>query len=274
MMVLGHTWEWWLTEAAPGLGAFASLILVLYYARLYRETREQTKATQASYAPSLDTKFDVEDDDLLLTIVNRGEGSAKNIGLELEITVDNKTTGYLADFQTTLQPGMALATEDDAIVRLQPIVYQPTDEDLSSVYLTDYISDLSGAFVTVNLRYTDVIEQQNFRSHLANSSFKVEGESLEEILPFPRSSYLWATEPDIGLLGPKHIEFWERVELIWNEWKRGLRKRLRNLRKERSFRETYLGPVFREEIHARAMDVSNVDLAREFSEPDSEDVAE
>lgn len=64
-MVLGHTWEGWLTEAAPGLGAIATLILVLYYARLYRETREQTNATQASYAPSLDTRLEIEGDELL-----------------------------------------------------------------------------------------------------------------------------------------------------------------------------------------------------------------
>ncbi|WP_156184205.1 hypothetical protein [Halostagnicola sp. A56] len=273
-MIFGYNWEWWLTEAAPGLGAFASLILVLYYARLYRETREQTKATQASYAPSLDTKFEIEDNELFLTIANRGEGSAKNISLEVEVTANKETTGYLADFQTTLQPGMALATDDDAIVRLKPIVYDVTDEDLPDTYLISYISGLSGAFVTVNLRYTDVIEQQEFKDHLANSSFRVYGDSLEEILPFPSPSYFWATGPDIGLFGPKHIEFQERVDLIWNEWKRGFRTRLRNLRREGSFKETYMGPVFREEIYAQSIDVSDIDLSREFPEPDSEESEE
>lgn len=269
-MVLGHTWEWWLTEAAPGLGALATLLLVLYYARLYRETREQTKATKASYAPSLDTKLEIEDDELLLTIANRGEGSAKNIGLGLEITANDETTGYLADFQTTLQPGMALATDEEALVRLKPIVYDPREEDLVSCYLIDYISGLDGAYVTLDLHYTDVMVQQEFKDHLGNSSFRVEGETLQEILPFPRPSFFWATGPEIGVLGPKHIDFRERIKMIWDEWRHGIRERRKSLRKEQSFRETYIGAVFKEEIHGRSTDVSDIELPREFPEPDSE----
>ncbi|WP_434522452.1 hypothetical protein [Halorubrum sp. AS12] len=270
-MVLGQTWEWWLTEAGPGLGAFASLILVIYYARLYRETREQTKATQASYAPSLDTKVEIEDDELLLTIANRGEGSAKNIEAEMEVTIDNETTGYLADFQTTLQPGKALTTEEETLVRLKPIIYEINEGELISRYLVDYLSDFQSAYVTLKVHYTDVMEQQEFEEDIGHSSFTIEGESLEDILPFPRASYFWATMPEVGLLGPTHIDLRERVGMIWDEWKRGLRKRRKDLRNEQSFRETYPGPVFREQIYARSIDVSDIDLSREFPEPDSEE---
>lgn len=118
---------------------------------------------------------------------------------------------------------MALATEEDALVRLKPIVYDPREDDLVSCYLIDYLADIDSAFVTLNLYYTDVMEQQEFKDHLENSSFRAEGETLEEILPFPRSSFFWATGPEIGILGPQHIDFRERVEMVWDEWRREFR---------------------------------------------------
>lgn len=104
-----YSWGWVVTEAAPGVGAVASVILIWYYARLYRASQEQSKAARASYAPDLDVTVVSEvTNHVELRIVNRGEGVAKQITIEMMLKVDGEEYAYRAHLNQSMQPGQVV----------------------------------------------------------------------------------------------------------------------------------------------------------------------
>lgn len=128
--MLGYSWEWWLTEALPGLAAISSLILVIYYAKLARQNKEQTKAVQAGYTPSLDVRYHFDNNELVLEVVNRGQGTAKHVEFMMEVEFrDEEKRAYVVQFDNTLPTNHALRWNDSApLVRTKPIIYNLEDD--------------------------------------------------------------------------------------------------------------------------------------------------
>lgn len=86
------------------LGGIATVGLGILYYFLYRETQEQTQATRASYAPSLDVEVDKYSNYIDLDITNNGEGTAKNIEITMEIVGDYGEFGYTSNIDKSLKP--------------------------------------------------------------------------------------------------------------------------------------------------------------------------
>lgn len=255
---LGHNWEWWLTQGAPGLGAIATFILVLYYARLFGQTREQTRATKAGYAPSLDTRLEYDDDDILLTVVNRGEGVAKNIKFGIETTVDGETCGYIADFQTTLRPEHALTWNSDGpVVRLRPVVHNPKTENYDQTLLSDLIEEADSAYFKISIAYSDIIEERDYSQTLVSMSTTLEDrDTLEDVLRRSQHRYRpWLTGPEkITLLRPKHISLKERWKFVKDRYRERIDEVLPNIRRnENSVGQLYIGLAFKDRIEAETV---------------------
>lgn len=260
-MFLGHEWEWWLTDGAPGLGAIASLVLVIYYARLFRETREQTRATKASYAPSIDTRLDTDDEDILLTLINRGQGVAKNIVFGLEVTADEETCGYIADFQTTLQPGHVLRWNDEddeePVARLPPIVHNPKTENHDQTHLMEFLEEVDSAYFKVTLKYTDVLEDKEYSQTLLAMETAVDGkDSLDEIFRSQTWYMPWLTSPEnVTLLGPSHIPMNERWEFVREKYKEKAGNLFPTLGGENSsLGKIYINLAYRARIEAESIE--------------------
>lgn len=90
------------------LGGIASVALVFLYFLLYREYQEQTLATRASYAPSLDTEVEKEKNHLELFIENNGQGAAKNIKISMSVVGEDREYSYHAKINKTVKPNRSI----------------------------------------------------------------------------------------------------------------------------------------------------------------------
>lgn len=171
-MLFEYSWEWWLTEFGPALGGIATFVLVIYYARLYKETKEQTKATRASYAPELDTHFATRGDDFFsISIRNRGQGTARDIQIETNIYITRMgewSIGdcyrYIAHLKQSLPPQTSIRGHEGSPLRITPKFFlevsnetlddahqrgtqkeniAEANEDVMS-YFSEYINDKGG----------------------------------------------------------------------------------------------------------------------------------
>lgn len=192
---LGHSWEWWLTNAAPGIGGFASFVLVIYYSRLFRETKAQTKATQAGYTPSLDASIQPEENHLCLTAINRGQGVAKNIRLIIEVTPTYVGADSFQDpepysryrsivlFQSTLRPDKLLEGDDqDEEIKISPLFRVPTRHGQRNKRLVDLLRHQQHSKLEIKIQYQDVLEDREFEHNLySDSIWFVDKRMLQEV---------------------------------------------------------------------------------------------
>lgn len=113
--------------APSGVTGLATILLVLVTVIYTLNTREQARATRASYAPSLDLNVYPKADHLAFDITNRGEGVARNIVLRLRIA-DYEYHGHVAD---SLSPGERLYSPygpEKNRVAVVPRFYEPRIE--------------------------------------------------------------------------------------------------------------------------------------------------
>lgn len=107
-----------------GLGTVLLVLVTVIYTI---NTHEQTRATRASYAPSLDVSIYPKSDHLSFEIINRGEGVARNIVLRVRVG-EYEYHGHIAD---SLSPGERLFTPygpSDDRVAVVPRFYEPRIE--------------------------------------------------------------------------------------------------------------------------------------------------
>lgn len=177
---LGYEWEWWLTEALPGLAGIGTFALILFYARLYRQNKEQTRALKASYTPSLDTRLEYRDTDAVLFIHNRGQGAAKNITFQMEYQFEGRWTGLVLDINTTLPPNHVLEFNDRQKIRFIPIVYKPEGVQNEAIKLKEYMQDYDRIRFRHNITYTDVLEDKEHHQFLGDIGTSIEEGPLSE----------------------------------------------------------------------------------------------
>ena len=261
-MVLGHGWEWWLTQAAPGFGGLASAILIIYYAKLFKSNQEQTKATKASYAPSIDAKVEYGEDHIDLTLINRGQGVAKNIQFVIEVTVDEESTGYLVDFDVTLQPGQVIKYGDvGKTARLKPTVIDVT-RGISSphhqILLSDLLEKSESIYFSMRVGYTDILEERFYNEEIVGGGTKYRGENgLDSILINPYVYFPWATRPhqQITIFGPSHIDLKRRISIVYRRIKGSIVERKPNLfGEDHSRAKLYVGPACRYRLDVEAVE--------------------
>jgi len=168
-MPLGHPWEWWFTEFLPaleGIGSLATLGLVILYYYLFRETQEQTHALQAAHTPVLDVRHNIGENDLLVSITNRGVGTATNVKLRIKITSDDQIYEYEGKLPS-LRPGQTYQEDTDDIsssALRNPFKVAPTfDLGKETVCISELLDHLKkestdNCWVQVYVEYTDVIE--------------------------------------------------------------------------------------------------------------------
>lgn len=264
-MFLGYPWEWWITQALPGLGGVASLILVIYYSRLITETREQTLASKASYAPSLDTTVDFREDEVEIKIVNRGNGGAKGIMMAFDFTVSDETVGYFVDFDTTLSPGQALEYDSQSgTVILTPVVYEITEQgELFGKHtkLSELFESHPEGYFEMNIRYTDLIGQEEYTHQL--KSLQVEhlpDSSMSSISSTRALPGRWITGPQkITLFSPKHIPLKQRLRLVWEDRREGLRQ-YNPLSQDQDGGKIHLGPALKENVPASVVPAEDAEI--------------
>ncbi|WP_353635637.1 hypothetical protein ABSL23_16990 (plasmid) [Halobacterium sp. NMX12-1] len=264
-MFMGYSWEWWITQAFPGLGGVASLILVIYYSRLITETREQTLASKASYAPSLDTTVDFREDEVEVKIVNRGNGGAKGIMMAFDFTAFGETVGYFVDFDTTLGPGQALEYDSQSgTVILTPVVYQITEQgDLFAkhVRLSELFEAHPDGYFEVNIRYTDLIGQEEYTHQLESLQLKNLSEpSMSSISTSKSLPGRWATGPQkITLFGPAHIPLKQRLLRAWDRQREKIRQN-NPLDQKQDEGKLHIGPALKENISASVVPAEDSEI--------------
>ena len=102
----------------------ATVLLVLVTVIYTLNTREQARATRASYAPSLDLSVYPKSDHLAFDITNRGEGVARNIVLRVQVG----NYEYHAHVTDSVSPGERLYSPygpDEDRVAVLPRFYEP-----------------------------------------------------------------------------------------------------------------------------------------------------
>lgn len=172
-----YSWEWLVTEAAPGVGAVASVILIWYYAQLYRASQEQSKAAQASYAPDLDvTLVSKITNHVQVQIVNRGAGVAKNIDIGICITSGATEYEYHAIVNQSLQPRQLItgSTSDGSSpndsFQLWPRFYIQEEGQYYRGELAHLVAEIQENETIYARRfklvvtYTDIIEDQRYKN--------------------------------------------------------------------------------------------------------------
>jgi Ca2+/Na+ antiporter len=113
--------------APSGVTGLATILLVLVTVIYTLNTREQARATRASYSPSLDLSVYPESQHLTLDITNRGEGVARDITIRVQVG-EHEYHGHITD---SLSPGERLYSpygpDRDRVV-VVPRFYEPRIE--------------------------------------------------------------------------------------------------------------------------------------------------
>lgn len=190
----GVTWSWFFSNAAPGVGAWVSVVLLVYYGLLLRNTRAQANAAQASYAPDLNVGITNQTErgllsrpELELSVVNRGEGVAKNITIAVEIP--SQSLKYQASINQSLRPGQKFRNEglheqQTNSFSLEPTFYYKNDGqtyrgELFHLYSEEILE--YGEYYTVHceVMWTDILEERHYRWRGAERINMPEGANIE-----------------------------------------------------------------------------------------------
>jgi hypothetical protein len=195
-MLFGHTWEWYLTEAAVGIGSLISVFLVVYYIRLIRINKEMLHAAQTEYAPSLDISIHPHESYCGFEIINRGMGTARNI--ELQVTVQIRGTTYqncTVFEETSLRPDHKLLRPDSlpSSQPNSPAVYldirtcEKTSEGEETFPLVDLLTRIAPeegadkAHIVIRARYTDLSGNATYERKVMDKDISTEEDNLDDI---------------------------------------------------------------------------------------------
>lgn len=95
------------------LATIGLVVLTAWYAnstrRLLKSSQAQVEVMQASYAPVLDIQIEPESNYLQLAITNRGEGTATNIRLIVEIEAEDQIYQYIGKIARPLPSGETIS---------------------------------------------------------------------------------------------------------------------------------------------------------------------
>jgi len=180
----GRSLTWVVTNLGPGLGGLVSVALLVYYANLFRQSLEQTDAMRAGYAPNIDSRVRPvsepknyhEENGFMLSLVNRGEGVAKEIVVEIDIIMAKGEFRYRATTDTSLRPGRKLVARRPSqattlVSNLRGFFISPTyylgyysetSRPYSSGSLNDVLINNTGSVsqLVIRLSYTDILGEE------------------------------------------------------------------------------------------------------------------
>lgn len=142
------------------------VIITAWYAWSVRQqlyvANRQAKAAQAAYTPDLVINVERRSDDLILSIENRGEGTAKNIHLFFKITGPNYTYEYKLRFSSSLPPNHALgdntSNPTSTSLKIIPKFKTPLQHDEDKFPTIRKL--VHGDFNSIRTAYTSVDYQQ------------------------------------------------------------------------------------------------------------------
>lgn len=127
-------------QFASTLSSLTLVIITMWYAqstyKLLDQTKSQTKATRAAYAPKLDVTSKWGEDHLELKICNRGLGVAKDIDILFDVFTGRmgvmgagERYRYICHFRQSLTPNSKLTDEGSDSLTIKPEFFLETSEE-------------------------------------------------------------------------------------------------------------------------------------------------
>lgn len=184
-----------ISSLATVLMAAANLILVIYYARLFKENKEQTKAQKAAYTPKIDAIGKIKDNKLAFKIINRGNGIASNIELKTKIETSrlrNYELKYKMEESLDSHKKINNPENPSGYLKLDPEFLlevkegEKIKEDLKSLFNyerekegTFELDDLEFLNIKVNLTYTDILEDKKYTEELIDNGLICANDELQ-----------------------------------------------------------------------------------------------
>lgn len=173
-----------LLSLSPVISLGTLLLATLSFA-LYRVNREHTRAARARYAPALDIHLQPLDERIVLSIINRGGGVARNIILKVNVQMNGQVYRHKSIFKDiSLPPDHGLKSRDphptdvnENQVDFSPIIWtkltmceKSTDESGESIstvslleLLQEGLEESDSAYLAIEMECTDTLRSNDYQ---------------------------------------------------------------------------------------------------------------
>ena len=169
-----------------------SIILAILYFSLYKENKEQTRAQRATYTPNLDVSMSKRDEGFILTLINSGEGTAKNVVVKVKLCTANmrnyiyecrlnksiKDSSYIDDSSPDVGKGQIYVKPEFPIQGVLNGFMRDVLEYENQKGGTDIFDGLS---FTLEVEYQDILGDQTYVEEIENAHIKIEDGELDPL---------------------------------------------------------------------------------------------